>query len=182
MSPRVSPSLVLFSEFAADLRTGELFRSDRKVKLQERPFQVLVVLLERAGELVTREELRDRIWPSDTFVDYGHGLAVAVNKLREALGDSPEHPRFVETVGRRGYRFVAAVERPRFTSEEAPVAPTPPAEEAPPVPDPRKRRAIAIAAMVAVIVVGVPFALWNITKWRSRGAGTGVPHWSAPQK
>jgi hypothetical protein len=115
--------------------------------------------VERAGEVVTREELRDRIWPSDTFVDYGHGLAVAVNKLREALGDSPEHPRFVETVGRRGYRFVAAVERPQVTSEEAPVALTPPVEEAPPVPDPRKRRAIAIAAVVAVIVVGVPFAL-----------------------
>ena len=102
---------VHFAEFEADLRAGELYRSGHKVKLQERPFQVLAALLEHPGEVITRDELRHRIWPPDTFVDYGHGLAVAINKLREALRDSPEQPRFVETVGRRGYRFVAEIEQ-----------------------------------------------------------------------
>jgi len=179
MSPPVSPSLVLFAEFAADFRAGELYRSGRKVKLQERPFQVLVVLLERAGEVVTREELRDRIWPADTFVDYGHGLAVAVNKLREALGDSPEQPRFVETVGRRGYRFVGAVERPQFISEEEPTALAPPTAETPPVSAARKRPTIAVAAVVALVVVVALFALWKTPKWRSRSAGIEVPHISS---
>jgi TolB-like protein/DNA-binding winged helix-turn-helix (wHTH) protein/Tfp pilus assembly protein PilF len=85
---------------------GELYRDGKKIKIQERPFKILSILLESPGELVTREELRRRIWPADTFVDFDHSLAVAVNKIREALGDSAEAPRFIETVGRRGYRFL----------------------------------------------------------------------------
>ncbi len=105
------PHLVQFGEFQADLSAAELYKAGRKLKIQERPFQVLAILLERSGEVVTREELRGRIWPADTFVDFDHSLAVAVNKLREALGDSADRPRFVGTVGRRGYRFLVPVRR-----------------------------------------------------------------------
>lgn len=102
-------SIVRFSIFEVDLKAGELRRNGSRVKLQEQPFQVLATLLERPGEVVTREELRARLWPADTFVDFDHGLNAAVRRLRDALGDSAETPRFVETVARRGYRFVASV-------------------------------------------------------------------------
>jgi TolB-like protein/DNA-binding winged helix-turn-helix (wHTH) protein/Flp pilus assembly protein TadD len=98
-----------FGIFEADLRTGELKKRGSRVKLQQQPFQVLVVLLSRPGELVTRDELRAQLWSADTFVDFEHGLNKAINKIREALGDSAESPRFVETVPRRGYRFIADV-------------------------------------------------------------------------
>ncbi len=98
-----------FGVFELDLRAGELRRQGRKVKLQEQPFQVLAQLLERPGEVVTREELRNRLWPADTFVDFDHSLNAAIRRLRDALGDSAENPTFVETVARRGYRFLAPV-------------------------------------------------------------------------
>jgi TolB-like protein/DNA-binding winged helix-turn-helix (wHTH) protein/Flp pilus assembly protein TadD len=98
-----------FGVFELDLRTAELRKRGIRVRLQEQPFQVLSMLLEHAGEVVTREELQKRLWPADTFVDFDHGLNKAINKLREALGDSAESPRFVETIGRRGYRFIAEV-------------------------------------------------------------------------
>ena len=104
------PPLVRFADFEVDLRAGELRREGSKVRLQEQPFLVLTVLLESAGEVVTREELRKRLWSADTFVDFDHRLAVAVSKLRDALGDSAEKPKFVETVGRRGYKFVGQLE------------------------------------------------------------------------
>src|ERR1700738_4768099 len=119
--------LVSFGSFKADLRAGELRRNGSKVRLQEQPFQVLTVLLEKPGEIVTREELRNRLWPADTFVDFDHGLNAAVKRLRDALGDSAENPRFVETLARRGYRFVAPVrEKPNGTNPiaNAPIAPT----------------------------------------------------------
>lgn len=93
-----------------DTANGELRKQGRRIRLQEQPFAVLSVLIERAGNVVTREELRSRLWPADTFVDFDHGLNTAVNKLREVLGDSASSPRFVETLARRGYRFVAAVQ------------------------------------------------------------------------
>src|SRR5512143_4034169 len=98
-----------FGTFEVDLRAGELRRKGWKVKLQEQPFQVLGMLLEHRGEVVAREELQKKLWPCDTFVDFEHGLNKAVNKIRRALGDSADSPRFVETVGRRGYRFMADV-------------------------------------------------------------------------
>jgi DNA-binding winged helix-turn-helix (wHTH) protein len=98
-----------FGLFELDLRAGELRRHGRKVKLQEQPFQVLSQLLEKPGEIVTREELRSRLWPADTFVDFDHSLNAAIRRLRDALGDSAENPTFVETVARRGYRFLAPV-------------------------------------------------------------------------
>jgi cholera toxin transcriptional activator len=102
--------IVRFGVFELDLSAGELRKGGRKLRLQEQPLQVLAMLLDRAGEVVTREELRNRLWPSDTFVDFDHSLNTAVNKLREALGDSAASPRFVETLARRGYRFIAPVE------------------------------------------------------------------------
>ena len=108
--PSTLPSLVRFANFEVDLRAGELRRDGSKVRLQEQPFLLLTVLLESAGEVVTREELRTRLWSADTFVDFDHRLAVAVSKLRDALRDSAEKPNFVETVGRRGYRFMGQLE------------------------------------------------------------------------
>lgn len=98
-----------FGAFEVDLRAGELRRNGLKVKLQEQPLQVLSLLLERPGEVVSRDDLRNRLWPADTFVDFDHSLNAAIKRLRDALGDSAEHPRFVETVARRGYRFVGPI-------------------------------------------------------------------------
>jgi Tol biopolymer transport system component/DNA-binding winged helix-turn-helix (wHTH) protein len=101
-----------FGVFEVDLRAGELRRNGMKIKLQEQPFRVLALLLEKSGEIVSREELRNRLWAADTFVDFDHSLNAAIKRLRDALGDTAENPRFVDTVARRGYRFVAPVENP----------------------------------------------------------------------
>src|SRR5215472_2066148 len=100
-----------FGVFEADAATGELRRQGIRVKVNAQPFQVLLMLLERPGELVTREEISRQLWPDGTFVDSEHGLNSAVNRIREALGDTASNPRFVETLARRGYRFVAPVEQ-----------------------------------------------------------------------
>ena len=102
--------VIRFGIFEVDLRAGQLHRNGLKVRLQEQPFQVLAMLLERPGEVVTREDLHARLWPVDTFVDFEHGLNAAVKRLRDALGDSAENPRFVETLARRGYRFLVPLE------------------------------------------------------------------------
>lgn len=101
---------VRFDVFELDLRAGELHKGGRKIKLQEQPLRVLLQLMEKAGGVVTRDELRRELWPADTFVDFDHGLNSAVARLREALGDSAEKPRFIETVAKRGYRFIAPLE------------------------------------------------------------------------
>lgn len=111
-APAKTPSSLRFAEFVLDLRTRELSNHGHKLSLQEQPFQILAALLERPGELVTRDELRTRLWPSDTFVDFDQSLNKAVNRLREALEDSAEHPRFIETLPRRGYRWIAPVSAP----------------------------------------------------------------------
>jgi Tol biopolymer transport system component/DNA-binding winged helix-turn-helix (wHTH) protein len=105
-----SPQVVRFGVFEVDLRAEELRKNGSKIRLRGQPFQVLAMLLERPGEIVTREELQQKLWPEGTFVDFDHSLNTAINKIREVLGDSAENPRFVETLPRRGYRFVAAVE------------------------------------------------------------------------
>ena len=115
-----------FGVFAADLAAGELRKSGVRVRLQEQPFQVLALLLERPAEVVTREDLRQKLWPADTFVDFDHSLNTAVNKLREALGDSASSPRYVETLARRGYRFLAPVERDEANAQLGePTSPAP---------------------------------------------------------
>ena len=110
--PQSNSRIARFGVFELDLSAGELRKSGVKLRLQEQPFQVLAMLLERAGNVVTREELRQQLWPSDTFVDFDHSLNTAVNKVREVLGDSASSPQYVETLARRGYRFIAPVRRP----------------------------------------------------------------------
>ena len=102
--------LLRFGVFEVDLTAGELRKNGALIRLQEQPFQVLTALLQNAGQVVTRDELREKIWPADTFVDFDHSLNTAVNKIRESLGDSASSPRFVETLARRGYRFLAPVD------------------------------------------------------------------------
>lgn len=108
--PQNHSRLARFGLFELDLSAGELRKSGVKLRLQGQPFQVLALLLERAGDVVTREELQQKLWPSDTFVDFDHSLNTAINKVREALGDSASSPRYVETLARRGYRFIAPVQ------------------------------------------------------------------------
>src|SRR6476659_1176258 len=110
-----SPRLVRFGTFEADLQTGELRKDGVKLKFSGQPFQVLAILLERPGDVVTREELQKRLWP-DTFVDVERNLNTAINKIREILGDSAENPRFIETLSRRGYRFIGEIESPPQTA------------------------------------------------------------------
>jgi cholera toxin transcriptional activator len=109
-APQNNSRIARFGVFELDLNAGELRKSGVKLRLQEQPFQVLALLLERAGGVVTRDELRQKLWPSDTFVDFDHSLNTAINKVREVLGDSASSPRYVETLARRGYRFIAPVQ------------------------------------------------------------------------
>jgi TolB-like protein/DNA-binding winged helix-turn-helix (wHTH) protein/Tfp pilus assembly protein PilF len=125
-----------FGVFELDVRAGELRKHGLRVRLQQQPFQVLVMLLEHAGQVVGREELQKRLWPADTFVDFDHGLNKAISKLREALGDSAESPRFVETVGRRGYRFLADVK----VADSTPVRGPEPVPQPHPTDDARDRQ------------------------------------------
>jgi Tol biopolymer transport system component/DNA-binding winged helix-turn-helix (wHTH) protein len=108
--PSQPPRVFRFGVFEVDSRQGELRKGGLRIKLQDQPFQVLVMLLEHPAEIVTREELQRRLWPADTFVDFDHSLNSAIKKLREALGDQAENPRFIETLHRRGYRFIVPVE------------------------------------------------------------------------
>jgi DNA-binding winged helix-turn-helix (wHTH) protein len=110
--PQAGPGArtIRFDAFELDLASGELRKSGARIRLQEQPFQVLASLLEHPGVLMTREELRRKLWPGDTFVDFDHSLNTAVNKIREALGDAASSPRFVETIARRGYRFIGTVQ------------------------------------------------------------------------
>jgi TolB-like protein/DNA-binding winged helix-turn-helix (wHTH) protein/Tfp pilus assembly protein PilF len=122
MGQSADPHRILrFGSFEVDVVSGELRRQGLKVKLQDQPFRLLVLLLDRAGDVVTREKVRETLWPADTYVDFDHSLNTAVRKLREALGDSAEAPRYVETVARRGYRFIAPVALPHAV-QAAPLA------------------------------------------------------------
>ena len=110
-----------FGTFEVDMRSRELRKGGIRIRLQDQPFEILAMMLERPGEVVTREELSRRLWPAGTFVDFEHSLNAAVKRLRAALGDDVDNPRFVETMHRRGYRFIAPIEpqengvRPRST-------------------------------------------------------------------
>ena len=125
-----------FGIFEVDLRAGELRKRGRRVRLQQQPFQVLAMLLEHHGQVVGREDLQKKLWPADTFVDFDHGLNKAINKIREALGDSAESPRFVETVARRGYRFLADVR----TADAVPVRSPEPTPQPHPAADAHDRQ------------------------------------------
>ena len=111
MVPESESSLLQFAEFEIDLRTRELRRQQQLIRMQDLPVRLLILLATRAGELVTREEIEQELWGDDHFVDFDHGINTAMRKVREALGESTEEPRLIETLPRKGYRFLAAVER-----------------------------------------------------------------------
>jgi DNA-binding winged helix-turn-helix (wHTH) protein len=110
------PQLVRFNSYEVNLRAGELYREGRKIRLQVQPFHVLAMLLEHPGQVVARKDLQKRLWPEDTFVDFDHSLNTAIKKLRQALNDDKKKPRFIETLPKRGYRFIGAVELPAMPS------------------------------------------------------------------
>src|SRR6201993_2988666 len=166
-----------FGTFELDLRAGELRKHGLRIRLQEQPFLVLATLLEHPGEVVTREEIEKKLWPADTFVDFDHGLNKTINKIREALGDSAESPRFVETVARRGYRFLAEVKaadtvpvhRAESTTQPHPGAEAP--EHAglagklathKPVPAPLAWK----ISLFVVLLVMVSLATWKLYSWK----------------
>ena len=167
MAQSADPHRILcFGSFEVDIVSGELRRQGLKIRLQDQPFRLLVLLLERAGDVVTREEVREKLWPAETYVDFDHSLNTAVRKLREALGDSAEAPRYVETLARRGYRFIAPV-APRPTAQpahsaDAAVASLPPSPARARRPSARRLLVLAIvarelrAALVAYWVVARP--------------------------
>ena len=157
---------VTFGVFDLDLGTGELRKHGLRIRLQRQPFEVLALLIARAGDVVTREELQQKLWPANTFVDFDHGLNKAINKIREALGDSADTPRFVETVARRGYRFLADV---RVSSPPPAIAVLTPSVEtsiesaAPVTPALRERHNWKwVAAAAVVVVVAAAGIVWKV--------------------
>jgi cholera toxin transcriptional activator len=193
-TPPSSPArkALRFAVFEVDLAAGELRKNGTRIRLQEQPFQMLVYLLDRAGEVVTREELRQQLWPADTFVDFDHSLNTAVNKLREALGDSASSPRYVETLARRGYRFLAPVQpaEAKSAAQDSPSAP--PGEAAAPpamraasfhrdleVPLPRRSLTRSLFGLVQLMyLIFYVSALFRLTAI-DRITGTFLPAWEA---
>jgi DNA-binding winged helix-turn-helix (wHTH) protein/Tol biopolymer transport system component len=161
---------VRFGEFEADLRNGEIRRAGSRVKLQDQPFKVLQVLLENPGNLVSREELQARIWPDDSYGDFDHAVNVAVGKLRTALGDSAENPSFIETVPRRGYRFVATVENhPAMPAATVPESQAEPGHERKTPSKPIATRVLWVAAGVVVCAGLAGAGVWygrRTAKWQ----------------
>jgi DNA-binding winged helix-turn-helix (wHTH) protein/tetratricopeptide (TPR) repeat protein len=161
-------SLSSFGVFELDRRSGELRKRGVRVSLSAQPFQVLVALLDRAGELVTREELQRRVWPTHTFIDFEHGLNKAVNRLRVALGDTADSPRFIETLPKRGYRFIAPVQHFHGLPRAAPLPPSvnPPEGVVPPSPNGeserqrrRRRSWVTVAALTLITLAAVGYVL-----------------------
>ena len=178
-SPAQGSNRVSFGEFELNLETAELQRSGSKSILPGQPFQILVTLLDRPGQLVTREELKRHLWPADTFVDFDISLNKAVNRLREALGDSAEHPRFIETLPRKGYRFVGEVRNvagtePKISGDLVAVSPQPAASTgvsgqestAETIPRPRTHRNngsrhVIVGAITLLMVAAVAVVLFE---------------------
>ena len=154
--------MLRFGVFEVDFQAGEVRKAGLRIKLQEQPFQVLAMLLERRGEVVTREELHQRLWPGDAFGDFDHGLNTAVKKLRQALGDESDNPRFIETLPRRGYRFIAAI-----VPADGASSPDRPPSPAPAIAQPTPTRSLPwpLPAKVAActgILVAVVFVIWML--------------------
>jgi len=170
-----SAETVRFGVFELDLRAGELRKQGIRIRLQDQPLLILQALLERPGEIVTREELKAKIWPADTFVDFDHGMYSAMKRLRDALGDSPENPRFIETLARRGYRFIAPVDvsshPPRVKVPPAAVPPESLSPDIPkdvPPPAPKKKisfTSAALGALAAVMILCFVFNVGGVRNW-----------------
>ena len=150
-------NVISFGSFAANLQTQELRKRGVRLRLPGQSFQILKMLVERPGELVTREELHEALWPSDTFVDFEHGVNAAVNRLRDVLGDSAENPTFIETLPRRGYKFIAPVETPMSKENTVSV----PADRLEPLPEKKLLKRAGLVAVVAAL------ALVFVAYWRS---------------
>ena len=162
MESTVRPPRTRFGAFEVDLRAGEVYKHGIRLKLQDQPFQVLAVLLEHASDVVTREELHQKLWPADTFVDFDTGLNSAIKKLRDVLGDSAEEPRYIETLPRRGYRFIAHVENGDLAGPvpiEKRVATVSPVG---PKPQFSNKRRILMAAGVAVVLIVAALVTWRV--------------------
>lgn len=171
------PSSIRFGIFELDLEAGELRRNGAKIRLQEQPFQILVSLLERPGKVVTRDELRKKLWPADTFVDFDHGLNAAIRRLREALDDSADTPRFVETVARHGYRFIAPVDVPRLPAAEGseripPAASVPPQTSSSAVIAAAKQHKLGVAAGLFAGLIVLSAAAFGVYSLLHRPAPT----------
>jgi len=167
--------ILRFGSFEANVRAGELRKRGLKVKLQDQPFQILVMLLERPGELVTRQEIHQKLWPADTFVGFDHGLNNAINRLREALGDSAETPRFIETLPRKGYRFIALVTGDGQLAEaEYPAAAATPVVETGPI-DPRLSARPRFLVTILVLCFALALAGMVYLGWRRMRAGRPSP-------
>jgi len=154
-----SPGILRFGVFEVNVRAGELRKQGVRIKLQEQPFHVLTVLLQRPGEVITREELRNQNWPADTFVDFDNSLNTAINKLREALGDSADNPRFIETLPRRGYRFIAPVTGADGTTKGTATGVSAAA--------PARNRKMVVTVAVVVLAAGIASGLlWRVRQAR----------------
>ena len=160
-SPAPTHPRYQFGVYTADPRLCELSKLGNRIMLQERPFQILLALLERPGEVITREELRRQLWPDGTFVDFDHNISSAVNKLRTALSDSTKHPSYVETVGRHGYRFIGDVKQVAASVPAARPMPSPVGEAAVPLPSKRgliPRWGLLLTALIFVSAETFPVA------------------------
>lgn len=159
-------AVVRFGVFEADLRSGELRKCGTKVKIQELPFQALRLLLSRPNEVLSREEIRQALWPDGVYVDFERGVISAINRLRDALGDSAENPIFVETVGRRGYRWIAPTHSE--PPAESPVGPEPEMPAAV-VPDAGQRRLVVLGLPVLILLIVA------LVYWQRHRAGNDSP-------
>jgi len=173
--------LLRFGVFEVDLAAGELRKNGARIRLQEQPFQVLAALLENAGQVVTRDHLREKIWPADTFVDFDHSVNTAVNKIREALGDSASSPRFVETLARRGYRFIAPVESTAGRDEGMRAGTTAPHNLHPELHVPVPRRGVVRALFALIQLMYLIFYVSGLAHLHDaeRVASSFLPGWKA---
>jgi len=187
-----TPRMVRFGLYEADFAAGELRKSGARIKLQDRPFEILKILLERPGEIVSREEFFKRLWPADTFVDFDHSLNASINKLRQALDDDADNPRFIATAGRKGYRFIApvgnaapapATQVPDLPPQPAPsstpvgqnepaILTEPVAKETAAIAAPQKKKRIRNVAILAGVLVLSVLVAWLIPRFRAKPALT----------
>src|SRR5882672_6737426 len=159
MAAQAQKAVVRFGVFQANLRSGELRKHGLTIRVPGQPFKILAILLEQSGEVVTREDLQKRLWPADTFVDFEHSLNAAIKRLRAALGDSADSPRFVETLARRGYRFIAPLIQPADDAAQ------PVAQRS--KPGPRPWSVPLVAGFLLIVAIALGFGLRETLRGRA---------------